>query len=405
MKTVSLLFLPLLILLSGSQVESQIRVGQAAPPLRLTQLLQAPPGTRTDWPSLRGKVVVLEFWATWCSFCIQQIPHLNSIVRSVGSGQVQFIAIDDEPVDTEQRFVAKIPMSGWLGIDTTGRTIRSYGAETRPRSVVVDPAGRIAAILDPGQLTGVALLKLATGRKVEFPVNGSAAGSLRALNDAAELEEQARSGGTAVVDLSLRRGDPKGQTSIVDLSRQPDGPVKLDAINVPLLDLTGFMGLPRDRIRLKNLAGGGTYSLHLAAPSGTVEQFGPAIQMAVASAAKLHLVRTNADEDVWVIQKTPESDRRLHRVAPGQGHLCMYDPATGKLILEYCSLDNVAEALEELGMTPTPVLNETGIQGEISAVLDLAAPDADQLRDALEQNLGLILIRARRRVERIRFEP
>ena len=404
MKAASFLSMMLLVMLSGASAAGQISVGQMAPPLTFTQLLQGPSGTRTDWPSLRGKVVVLEFWATWCGACIEQIPHLNSIVRSVGSGKVQFIAVDDQSAETVQTFVARIPITGWLGIDTTGKTIHAYGAETRPRTVVVDTEGRIAAILDPAQRTGAALLNLAAGEKVRFPANRTDASRLQALRDAAELDDLAASSGNAIFDISVRRGDPEGQVSFVNDSSEPDGPVKLDAINMPLPALTSFMGLPLDRIRMNN-SSPNRYSLHVAAPEGTLEQLGPAIQLAIASAANLHLVRMNAEEDVWVIRTTPHLASPLQPVAPGKGHLCMYERTTGKLILQHCSLDKVAETLEDYLTTPTPVLNETGIKGEISVILDLATPGPEALRSALEQNMGLTLIRTRRKVERITFEP
>lgn len=300
-----------------------------------------------DWLSLRGKVVVLEFWATWCGACIEQIPHLNSIVRSVGSGKVQFIAVDDQSAETVQTFVARIPITGWLGIDTTGKTIHAYGAETRPRTVVVDTEGRITAILDPTQLTGAALLNLAAGEKVRFPANRTDASHLQALRDAAELDELASSGGNAIFDISVRRGDPKGQVSFVDESSEPDGPVKLDAINMPLSALTSFMGLPLDRIRMNN-SSPDRYSLRVAAPEGTLEQLGPAIQLAVASAANLHLVRMNAEEDVWVVRTTPHSASPLQPVAPGKGHLCMYERSTGS---SFCSIARSIRSLKRSKIT------------------------------------------------------
>ena len=70
--------------------------GSAAPSLNFTRLLQAPTGAKVDWPALRGKVVVLEFWATWCAPCVAEIPILNSLQASVDSNKVVFLSVDDD---------------------------------------------------------------------------------------------------------------------------------------------------------------------------------------------------------------------------------------------------------------------------------------------------------------------
>src|SRR5262249_33930918 len=55
------------------------QIGDNPPQLGLETILQAPAGTEATWASLKGKVVVLEFWATWCGPCIAAIPHLNEM--------------------------------------------------------------------------------------------------------------------------------------------------------------------------------------------------------------------------------------------------------------------------------------------------------------------------------------
>jgi thiol-disulfide isomerase/thioredoxin len=79
------------ILFASSSAWALPQSGTPAPPLQFTQLLQAPEGARADWDALRGKVVVLEFWATWCEVCVAEPPH-SFAVSSANKNPRQYVS-------------------------------------------------------------------------------------------------------------------------------------------------------------------------------------------------------------------------------------------------------------------------------------------------------------------------
>src|SRR5213593_205424 len=141
-------------------------VGAKAPPLQLEKVLQAPAGARASWDALKGKVVVLEFWATWCGPCIAAIPHLNELADKLKDQPIQFIAITDQDEKVVAPFLRKKPMHAWIGLDTDKSMFEDYGVTSIPHTVIVDQKGIIAAITHPTYLTEEHLKDLLAGKKI-----------------------------------------------------------------------------------------------------------------------------------------------------------------------------------------------------------------------------------------------
>src|SRR5439155_4111948 len=113
---------------------STAKLGAPAPELRLEKVLQAPAGTKTDWASLRGKVVVLEFWATWCAPCIAAMPHLNDLAEKFKDRRLQVIAITDESESFVAPFLQRRVIKGWVGLDEDRSVFDAYGVRGIPRT-------------------------------------------------------------------------------------------------------------------------------------------------------------------------------------------------------------------------------------------------------------------------------
>jgi thiol-disulfide isomerase/thioredoxin len=130
-----------------AQESANIEVGKAAPPLSFSRVLQAPTDV-ADLAKLRGKVVVLEFWATWCPPCVDNIPHLNQLSAKLPKDKVQFIAVNRELAEVQARFLERQPMNAWIGIDD-GQTTKRYQARRIPEMVIIDKQGLIVSISHP----------------------------------------------------------------------------------------------------------------------------------------------------------------------------------------------------------------------------------------------------------------
>ena len=145
-------------------------IGEQAPPLDLQTLLQAPTGTQASWDALHGKVVVLEFWATWCAPCVGAVSHMNELADTFKNRPVQFIAITDEDEATIKKFLARRPIHGWIGLNTKKSMSKSYAVDGIPHTVIVGRDGKIAAITYPMEVEAKHLENVLAGRDSGLPL-------------------------------------------------------------------------------------------------------------------------------------------------------------------------------------------------------------------------------------------
>ena len=132
---------------------SGLQIGAPAPPLRLAEILQAPEGADGAWEKLHGKVVVLDFWATWCGPCVASLPHWNELTLRFRDRSVVFIAISDENKDVVSAFLKRRTISSWVGLEGITQSTRDrYGIRGIPTTIIVNQEGIVVARTHPVQL-------------------------------------------------------------------------------------------------------------------------------------------------------------------------------------------------------------------------------------------------------------
>lgn len=99
----------------------------------------------TDKPlklsDLRGKVVVVEFWATWCPPCRTSIPHLIKLYNQYKNKNVEFISLTDESGNEVKKFIKDNKMNYPVGL--ASKTGRVYGVRGIPHALIIDKSGKV----------------------------------------------------------------------------------------------------------------------------------------------------------------------------------------------------------------------------------------------------------------------
>lgn len=120
-------------------VAAAVEAGEIAPDIEL-------PGCRiaSRLSDLRGQLVYVDFWASWCGPCRHSFPWLSDMQRRYAERGLQVLGINlDADRHDAERFLARHPAGFALVFDSRAESARRMGVKAMPSSVLVGPAGQV----------------------------------------------------------------------------------------------------------------------------------------------------------------------------------------------------------------------------------------------------------------------
>jgi cytochrome c biogenesis protein CcmG, thiol:disulfide interchange protein DsbE len=128
--------------------------GRPAPPFDLASVAGS---GRVALSGYRGRLLVVNFWASWCDPCRREAPGLQEVWTEYRGRGVQFVGIDHMDGRSSARaFIAELGLTYPVGWDPTGEVAARYGLRGLPTTLVIGPDGRVMfRLLGPVEATTI----------------------------------------------------------------------------------------------------------------------------------------------------------------------------------------------------------------------------------------------------------
>ncbi len=129
---------------AAERSEQSLTPVEGRPPAPELDLLDME-GVRHRMADYRGKVVIVNFWATWCPPCREEMPSMQRAYEQLREEGIEMLAVNiGENEDIIFAFTANYPVEFPLLLDLDSATIQSWPVKGLPTTFVVDPQGRLA---------------------------------------------------------------------------------------------------------------------------------------------------------------------------------------------------------------------------------------------------------------------
>lgn len=132
---------------SSEEGRDSTLVGKDAPPIELDLL----DGTKFRLAEHKGKIVILDFWASWCGPCLQAMPQVDRVAHEFADQGVELFAINlEETPEKVKGALERLKLETTVALDQNGRVAERYGVTSIPQTVIIDREGKIVRLFVGG---------------------------------------------------------------------------------------------------------------------------------------------------------------------------------------------------------------------------------------------------------------
>jgi uncharacterized protein (TIGR03435 family) len=360
--------------------------GKPAPELQLQQLLQAPSGMAPKLEALRGKAVVLEFWATWCGGCVAAIPHLNDLADQFKDKAV-FISVSDEEPATVEAFLKLKSIHGLVGVDKNGGTFQTYGVDGRPAAFLIDASGVLQGPVNSSQLDAPLLEKL---------IAGKALGDAVVTKPVMPVLERQPGAPAPLLQCIIRPAVPRSTALYPSGAYIAAEGGRFEEYGVTVKRILG----EKERLREDRIAGPewisqSRYDTSTVVPRGWTYETRDSLMLDMLRLTfQMKSHREQRPASVYVLGKTSATADKL-KAATGESKTA-FRPEPGHLS---GGPSDISDLMRRLELGGVEVIDETGLTGVYDFDLTWKTGDIASLTSALHDQLGLTLTKETRQRE------
>ncbi|WP_234734719.1 redoxin family protein [Tellurirhabdus bombi] len=370
---------------------AQQKKGQAVPDLQFETILNAPVKA-TALSQLKGKIVLIEFWATWCGSCLEAMPHLKQLQQKYGS-QLQVIAVTNETVKRTNQYLAARPSNLWFAVDTAGAIAKLFPHQLIPHTVLIDTEGKLIASTNPEAVTDQVIEAIWNRKEVHLPQKID-----NPLPPAEVLKTYFYAADTVQSRFRMQgeiKGSPGLSTTYLNDSTFKQR--RITCLNLPLTSLYRLAhgDFPYSRTIDKTGEGNNApvYCLDLIVRGK--DELLPTLQTELAKRFDMQTKVEPQLKDVSVLKiMDPEKFKRIPRNKSGQR---TYYARHGEIDQQGITMNEFAEFLESFGTGKRLVINGTQNSEKLDVKFSFQPENPQSLVDILA-GMGLALVNEQREV-------
>ena len=396
MKKIILLCLYLLFIVN---VRAQISIRQSATDIQLPRIINANTAVKSV-KDLNGKVIWIEFWATYCGPCVDAMPRLQALQKQF-KGKLQVIAISTEKEKRVRQYLINKPSDLWFAVDTDNLFEKVFPYRVIPQSVLIDKTGKVVAITDPENITAEVIKNVLAGKNIDLPVkadNMTTDPVKTYFNADASVKSrfvmQPEINGLSSMSKTYPQYSAfkNRRISVINLSLQAI--YRLAYRDMPygrVIDLTEKANVKQKRIN---------YCLDLIVPHGHESKLYETLIKELQSRFDLEASVEKRAKPVYVLKISDTT--KISQLTMSKNQQRGITATHGSFDGQNIKITEIANYLEGFGLVKMPVVDETGLQKRYDITFEYQPEKDGSLTEALNK-LGFKLEPAEREINMLVF--